>query len=79
MLAKQAAREQGAVEAILVDREGLVTEGASTSVWLVDEMGKLRVRQLDHAILPGCTRAALIALLHETRIPYGEGAFMRST
>lgn len=75
VLAKQAAREQGAVEAILVDREGMVTEGASTSVWLVDAMGKLRIRQLDHAILPGCTRAALIALLHETRMPFAEGAF----
>jgi D-alanine transaminase len=75
VLAKQAAREQGAVEAILVDRKGLVTEGASTSVWLVDEAGQLRIRQLDHAILPGCTRAALVALLQETRIPYVEGAF----
>ena len=75
VLAKQAAREQGAIEAILVDREGLVTEGASTSVWLVDEAGQLRIRQLDHAILPGCTRAALVALLRETRIPYAEGAF----
>ncbi len=60
ILAKQAAREQGAMEAILVDADGMVTEGASTSVWIVDGAGVLRTRALSHRILPGCTRAALI-------------------
>ena len=75
LLAKQAAREQGAVEAIFVDRDGMVTEGASTTVWIVDEAGRLRTRQLGHSILPGCTRAALIELLEETGTSYEEGAF----
>ena len=35
VLAKQAAREQGAREAWLVDDEGRVTEGASSSAWIV--------------------------------------------
>ena len=60
VLAKQAAREKGAVEAILVDADGMVTEGASTSVWIVDAQGVLRTRALSERILPGCTRAALI-------------------
>jgi D-alanine transaminase len=60
ILAKQAAREKGAVEAILVDAGGMVTEGASTSVWIVDAQGVLRTRALSERILPGCTRAALI-------------------
>jgi D-alanine transaminase len=60
VLAKQAAREQGATEAIMVDAQGMVTEGASTSVWMVDEAGVLRTRALSTSILPGCTRAALI-------------------
>ena len=60
VLAKQAARQAGAIEAILIDRDGIVTEGASTSVWVVDAAGTLRTRQLGNAILPGCTRAALI-------------------
>ena len=68
VLARQAAREQGAVEAILVDAQGMVTEGAATSFWIVDEAGVLRVRHLDHAILPGCTRAALLDLLAEAGI-----------
>ncbi len=75
VLAKQAAREAGAAEAILVDPAGQVTEGASTTVWIVDADGRLRTRQLDRAILPGCTRGALVALLTEAGIAFDEGAF----
>ena len=75
VLARQAAREAGASEAILVDRDGMVTEGAATSAWIVDATGTLRTRQLDHGILPGCTRAALAGLLHENGIPFEERAF----
>jgi D-alanine transaminase len=61
-LARQAAREQGAIEAILYDAAtGMVTEGAATTFWIVDAAGVIRTRQLDHVILPGCTRAALLA------------------
>ena len=75
VLAKQAARAAGATEAILIDREGMVTEGASTSVWMVDSAGVLRTRALGHAILPGCTRASLLAQLRETAIAAEERAF----
>lgn len=62
-LAKQKAREAGAYEAILIDRDGIVTEGSSTTVWAVDKAGVLRTRHLDDHVLPGCTRAALVTLL----------------
>jgi D-alanine transaminase len=75
VLARQHAREQGATEAILFDRDGMVTEGAATTVWIVDAEGVLRTRPLDHAVLPGCTRAALIATLAEAGIALQEGAF----
>lgn len=75
VLAKQAAREQGAAEALLIDGDGLVTEGASTSAWIVDADGVLRTRPLGHAILPGCTRAALMTLLAEEGISFEERAF----
>jgi D-alanine transaminase len=77
VLARQAAREQGALEAILIDRNGLVTEGAATSFWLVDRDGVLRTRHLDHGILPGCTRDALLALMAENGIDFAERAFNR--
>lgn len=69
VLAREAARAAGASEAIL-HRDGLVTEGAATSVWIVGADGVLRTRPLDHSILPGCTRAALLALLesHDTAV-----------
>jgi D-alanine transaminase len=73
VLAKQAARAQGATEAILVKPDGMVTEGASTTVWIVDAAGRLRTRQLDQIILPGCTRAALLALIAEAGIDCIEG------
>ncbi len=44
VLAKQAAREAGAVEAWFVDDLGFVTEGASTNAWIVDADGALRTR-----------------------------------
>ena len=61
VLARQAAKEKGASEAILVDADGMVTEGAATSFWIVDSDGVLRCPPLGHAILPGCTRGALEA------------------
>ncbi len=63
VLAKQAAREAGAIEAILITADGLVSEGGSTTVWIVDAAGVLRTHARSHAILPGCTRAALLELL----------------
>ena len=63
VLAKQAAREAGAVEAILITPAGLVSEGGSTTVWIVDAAGVLRTYARSHAILPGCTRAALLKML----------------
>lgn len=75
VLARQAARKQGAIEAILIDAAGMVTEGAATSFWIVDADGVLRTRFLDHAILPGCTRAALITLMREAGIAFSETAF----
>ncbi|MCW8307975.1 D-amino-acid transaminase [Acidiphilium sp. PA] len=71
-LAKQKAREAGTYEAILIDGSGGVTEGSSTTVWAVDAHGVLRTRQLDDHILPGCTRAALSALLAEHAIAFEE-------
>jgi D-alanine transaminase len=76
VLARQAAKEQGAIEAVLYDEAtGAVTEGAATTFWIVDEHGVLRTRHLDHAILPGCTRDALLAELREVGLPYEERGF----
>jgi len=60
VLAKQAAREQGAHEAWLVDAQGRVTEGASSNAWIVTGDGTVVTRPLGPDILPGITRAVVL-------------------
>jgi D-alanine transaminase len=60
VLAKQAAKAQGAFEAWLVDAEGFVTEGASSNAWIVDAEGVLRTRDIGANILRGVTRLSVI-------------------
>lgn len=74
-LAKQAAREKGAYEAILFDEMGMVTEGSSTNAWIVDEHGKLRTRDTQANILRGITRAAVLKLVAAEGIELDERAF----
>ncbi len=75
-LARQAAREQGAIEAILYDEAtGMVTEGAATTFWIVAADGAIRTRHLDQTILPGCTRGALMAELADLGIAFEEREF----
>lgn len=63
ILAKQQAREAGVFEALLV-RDGVITEGASTSVFVVMG-GALYTHPKNHHILPGVTRDIVLSLAHE--------------
>lgn len=65
VLAKQAAAEQGAHEAWLVDEGGNVTEGSSTSAWIVTAEGVLATRPNGHEILPGVTRAIVVDVVRD--------------
>jgi D-alanine transaminase len=60
VLAKQAAREQGAREAWFVDAKGFVTEGSSSNAWIVTERGEVVTRPADHGILSGISRAVVL-------------------
>ena len=75
VLAKQAAREQGAREAWFVDREGRVTEGSSSNAWIVTRDGKVVTRQADHAILKGITRTVLLEAIAAQDLKLEERAF----
>lgn len=75
ILAKQAAREAGAYEAVFVDDEGFVTEGASTNVWIVTPGGELLTRELDHGILAGVTRGAIVKLAERLGLSFAERRF----
>ena len=63
VLAKQAAREQGAREAWFVDKQGFVTEGSSSNAWIVTRNGTVVTRQVDHAILKGITRTVVLDII----------------
>ena len=58
-LARQQAKEAGAQEAIYVDADGIVKEGAATNLWIVDANGTLVTRPAEHGILRGITRTTL--------------------
>ncbi|MEZ5829976.1 MAG: D-amino-acid transaminase [Dongiaceae bacterium] len=65
VLAKQAAAEQGAYEAWLVDDDGMVTEGSSTSAWIATPNGELVTRPNGIDILPGITRSVVVDVARE--------------
>ena len=67
VLAQQRAREAGAEEAILI-RNGVVTEGAHTSVCGIFN-GELHTHPDSNLILPGITRSIVLDLCRERDIP----------
>jgi D-alanine transaminase len=52
VLAKQAAKEQGAKEAWFVGRDGYVTEGSSSNAWIISRDGKVIVTSASQSIMP---------------------------
>jgi D-alanine transaminase len=74
-LAKQKAREAGAVEAWFVDDLGFVTEGASSNAWIVDGDGRLRTRDTNANILRGVTRNTLLDLIRREGLEVDERPF----
>jgi len=75
LMAKQAAKKAGAFEAWLVDKDGYITEGASTTAWIVDSSGTLITRDLSNAILPGVTRKVMLEAAAEAQIKVQERKF----
>jgi len=75
VLAKEKARKAGAAEAILVSAEGVVHEGGSSNVWIVDKDGALRTHPLGPRILGGVTRATVKSLAEQAQLRVIEEAF----
>jgi D-alanine transaminase len=74
-LAKQKARDAGAVEAWFVDDLGFVTEGASSNAWIVDADGRLRTRDTNANILRGVTRGSLLEVIRGEGMEVDERPF----
>ena len=72
VLARQAATEAGASEAIFV-RDGVITEGTHTTVFgFLD--GVLRTHPASHLVLPGVTRDVVVELAREIGVEAREEA-----
>ena len=75
VLAKQSAIEAGAVEAWLLDEHNCITEGTSSTAWIVTDAGCVVTRPLSHDILPGVTRLNLINVLKTEKLVFEERPF----
>lgn len=74
VLAKQAAQAENCQEAWMVE-DGFVTEGGSSSAFIITPDRVLITRPNSSAILPGCTRKATVKLADEHQIRIEERPF----
>jgi D-alanine transaminase len=74
VLAKQAAAAAGAGEAWMIE-DGKVTEGGSSSAFILTHDDVIVTRQNGSEILPGCTRKAVVKLAEERQLRVEERAF----
>jgi len=74
VLAKQAAAAAGAGEAWMIE-DGKVTEGGSSSAFILTQDDVIVTRQNGSEILPGCTRKAVVKLAEERQLRVEERAF----
>ena len=75
VLAKQAAHEAGCDEAWMLADDGTITEGASSTAFILTQDNVIVTRPNSQAILPGCTGAAVGALAAEAGISLERRAF----
>lgn len=74
VLAKRQAAEAGADEAFMVE-DGVITEGASSTAFIITRAGTIVTRPLSSAILSGITRQAVLRLAQEHGLALEERAF----
>ena len=74
ILARLELRVSDADEAVMLDGDGHLAEGATSNLFFVDEEA-LCTPSLDGPVLPGITRAAVLDIARDEGIPVREGAF----
>ncbi len=74
VLAYSEARKQGAFDAIMLNRDGHVTEGTTSNIWIV-EKDRLITPPVKAGLLEGITRQTLIGLCREENIGLSEENF----
>jgi D-alanine transaminase len=74
VMGKEEAKRRGAYEAWLVE-DGVVTEGTSSTAFILDASGILRTQPLGHHILARVTRRAILGLAETIGAPIEERPF----
>lgn len=74
VLAKKSAKAKGFHEAWLVE-DGFVTEGASSTAFILTKDNVLVTRPNSHSVLPGCTKRAVMKIAEEERLQIEERLF----
>ncbi len=74
VLAKRAAAKAGVAEAWMVE-DGVVTEGASSTAFILTEADEIVTRPLSQAVLPGVTRRTILRLAAERGLRFVERPF----
>ena len=75
VLARQEAKEQGALEAWLYNQHQEITEGAASNAWIITHEGDLITHPADGQILKGITREGVMRAAKEQNLTYVERPF----
>ena len=73
-LAANHAKEKKNHEAILYDEKNYITEGNSSSIWIIKN-NKCITHPLNYRILKGCTRHKLISIVKKKKLKFEEKKF----
>lgn len=74
VLAKETAKAQG-FDDVWFHEDGFVTEGASSTAFILTHEGVIVSRANSHATLPGCTRQAVLRLIEARGLGFEERPF----
>jgi branched-chain amino acid aminotransferase len=77
IMAMMEAKKRGAFDAIMVNKEGLITEGTTNNIWMVKDQ-KVITPPLKDGILKGITREKLFEAMKEHHFDYQEKSFTPS-
>ncbi|MBT7608494.1 MAG: branched-chain-amino-acid transaminase [Bacteriovoracaceae bacterium] len=76
VLAYAEAKKQGAFDAIMLNRDGFITEGTTNNIWMIKNK-EIITPPLGAGLLPGITRQTLIELAKLKNLPVSEKNFTR--
>lgn len=76
VIAKHAAEQAGAAEAWMM-HDHVITEGASSTAYIVTKKGEIITRSLSQEVLPGTTRQTILRIAQELNLTIIERPFSR--